>query len=348
MKSVKKKKKDNKSFDRYLVVFCTIMVIVSCFYTIYIVKQERMETYVTPSGNTVDTSVVDDKDIVGITARYVGNECYEGTYASKTSVKVYAKLKDNTRKEIAKWDGVLGPIQEGENTFTIIYGNFSTEVKITGTDIDSITMATNYNLYYFDSAAANRLVSQIKAGESTYDEAFEGVLFCGDSRTKAIATSLALESDHILAENGVGLEHLDTYMQELLRRNPKTIILNYGVNSMSEYEKSRDEFVEEYKGLLQEIKRALPQSRIIVAAIFPVSPYFAVEQPRMNYIDDMNLKLFKMCIDLDIEFVDGTDIIKTNSNLLNADGLHFSDTFYNQYWLEELIKEMGIGLVDLE
>ncbi len=347
MKSVKKKTNYVK-FDRYLVIFCTIMVIVSCLCTIYIVKQERKEEYVAPSGDKVTTNEVDDKDIVGITARYVGEECYEGTYASKTSVKVYAKLKDNTRRELIKWDGVLGPIKEGENTFTITYRDYTADVKITGIDIDSVTVATNYNLYYFDSAAANRLVTQIKNGESTYDSAFEGVLFCGDSRTKAVATSLALESDHILAENGVGLEHLETYMQELLRRNPKTIILNYGVNSMSEAQQARDEFVEQYKGLIKEIKRALPQSRIIVAAIFPVSPYFAVEQPRMDYIDDVNLQLFKMCIDLDVEFINGTDIIKLNSNLINADGLHFSDTFYRQYWLEELIKKMGIGVFDLE
>lgn len=347
MKSVKKKINYAK-IDRYLVIFCTIMVIVSCLCTIYIVKQERRANHVESTGEVVELTEINDKDIVGITARYVGDECYEGTYASKTSVKVYAKLKDNTRKELTKWDGVLGPIREGENTYTITYRDFTTEVKITGTDIDAVTTAANYNLYYYDAAAANRLVSQIKSGEKSYDEAFEGVLFCGDSRTKAVVTSLTLESDHVLAENGVGLEHLDMYMQELLKSNPKTIILNYGVNSMSESKQAREEFVEKYKGLLQEIKRALPQSRIIVAAILPVSPYFILEQPRMEYIDDVNLQLFKMCIDLDIEFIDGTSIIQSNSNLINADGLHFSETFYKQYWLEELIKEMGIGIVNLE
>ncbi len=351
-KAVNKKKNDKRStyliLDRCLVIFCTIMVVASCACTVYLVKQERKTNLIESTGEVIDTNVINDKDIVGLTARYVGTECYEGTYASKTSVKVYAKLKDNTRKELTKWEGVLGPIKEGENEFTITYRDFSTDVKITGVDVDSITEYVNYNLYYFDTAKASQLVSSIKAGDETYEDAFEGVVLCGDSRTKAIIPTMLLDEEQILAENGVGLDHLDTYMQMLLGRNPKTIVLNYGVNSISEYEQARDEFVEEYERIIKEIKRALPNTRIIVAAIFPVSSYFEIEQPRMKYIDDVNLQLFKMCIDLDIEFIDGTHIIEDNEHLLNPDGLHFYDAFYKQYWLEELVKKMGIGVVDTE
>ena len=346
MKAKNNKAEKSLVFDRVLVVVCTILVIVSCISTVYIVYDERNNQDTEVVELNPDMSEEDYKKLIDITARYTGEECFSGTYVDKKSIKVYGKLSDGTRKELTSWDAVLGPVREGSNTFTITYRDFSTQLKVTGVSLNTVTSATNYNLYAFDEAAAKRLVSNIKNGNSTYDEAFEGVLLCGDSRTKAIITCQTLKEEKILAENGVGLEHLDLYMPELLSRNPETIILNYGVNSISEVEEARDEFVQKYRELIVEIKQALPQTRIIVAAIFPVSAGFADEQPRMYYIDTMNLELFKMCVELGIEFIDGTDIIYDNSVLLNPDGLHFTETFYKQYWLQELIEKMGIGVVE--
>ncbi len=344
----KKSKLDNKLiFDRCLVIICTLLVIASCACTIYIVNYEKNNP-IGQQQEVVDSEITEEeyKKMVDITARYLGDVCYSGTYINSKFVKVYAKLSDGTRKELANWDAVLGPIKEGTNIITIRYRDFTTEMRVTGINVNTITELGNYVLYPFDEAAAGRLVSKIKNGENTYDNAFKDVLFCGDSRTKALIACQAVSNEKVLAENGVGLEHLDLYMPELLLRNPKTIILNYGVNSISEYENARQEFLTYYKKLLTDIKTALPQTRIIVAAVFPVSSDFAKEQPRMYYIDHLNLQILRMCVELDIEFIDGTGIIKNNDFLINPDGLHFTDSFYKNYWLQELIEKMGIGVVE--
>lgn len=242
----------------------------------------------------------------------------------------------------------MGPVREGDNSFTITYRDFTTNLKIKGEDLDGVVEAVNYNIYSFDDDKATALLEDLDRGKESYDDVFDGVVFCGDSRTKAILNCNMLDEDKILAENGVGLDHLDMYMQELLKKNPKTIILNYGVNSMSESREARDEVVLKYKEIIQDIKKALPQTRIIVAAIFPVSSAFELQQPRMYYIEDMNLSLFKMCVELGIEFIDGTDIIYDNEYLFNPDGLHFDDEFYSKFWLRELVAKLGIGIVDFE
>lgn len=347
MENKANKKNKNLIVDRILILLCTVLIIVSAICTMYIIKDNEKKAAL-EAGNNGPIDMVEYGKLLEISAEYKAGQCYVGTYLNKNSINVYGTFENGGKRKLSNWEGVLGPVKEGDNTFTIEYNGLSTMVYVNGISLDSVTEVKDYIIYDFDTGVAEIIADEIINGNGTYDDAFDGVLMCGDSRTLAISTMKVLEKDKILAKNGVGLDHLETYMQKLLVSNPKTIILNYGVNSISEYENGRIELVEKYKTIIQELQQMLPSTRIIVAAVFPTTDYFALEQPRMNYIEDLNLKLLKMCIELNIEFVDSTAILEENEYLYNPDGLHFDKEFYSEFWLKDLIIKAGIGAVEFE
>ncbi len=345
-----KKRNNNLIFDRILVIFCTVLVIASSAVMLYMIENQDEKVVTASTNNVVEEPTTEEYygELVEIYAEYSSKECYIGTYPNEKSIGVYGVYENGGKKKLSGWSVELSDIVAGTNRFTVKYDKFTTEFTITGVDVNNVWEAKNYNIYAYDITDARRIVSDVQAGRLTYDEVFEDVLFCGDSRTKAIEGFFVLDKDKVLAKNGVGLSHLENYMQSLLASNPKTLILNYGVNSMSESSKARDELVAEYRELIETIQYYLPQTRIIVVSIFPTTDAFAMEQPRMFYIDAVNLELFRMCVELNIEFINGSYILEEEPQLFLADGLHFNEEFYKEYWLNELILKMGVGAVDFE
>lgn len=341
-----KKAKKRTVVDRVIIIACTMIVVICFACMIVLFRQDQKNGAVTANGKV---EMVDGtyKTLAAIYAEYNGGVCYTGTYLNVKSITVYGIYTDGTKKVLEGWDGVIGPVREGNNSFQIKYGDMTTQLNVFGFDINNVTGAINHNIYAYDAQAANKLISKISSGSMTYDDAFENVLMCGDSRTLAIASFQVLDKEKVLAENGVGLQHLEDHMSELLSRNPGTVILNYGVNSMTTSSEAREQFVKDYKAAIQKIQEALPYTRIIVAAIFPVRDDFTYIQPRMKYIDEVNLSLFRMCAEMNIEFINGSYLLNNNTRLYLDDGLHFSEEFYKDYWMDELILQMGIGTVEI-
>ncbi len=347
MKKKSKKKLNSLVADRVLVLICTVLVIISTAIIFNITKQDSEAAGGKDNLGVTDTDVVYGS-LQSIEAEYNVRDIYAGTYLNENSVKVYGVYENGGRKLLNGWSSDMGILKEGENSFNIEYKQFSTTLVVTAESMDTITEVKDYVTYDFEGSVAEIIVGEVMEGNVTFDDVYSDVVMCGDSRTLAISTFKVLSADKILAKNGVGLDHLEDYIQKLLSKNPKTVILNYGVNSISEYENGRIELVERYEANIKQLQSMLPDTRIIVAAVFPVMEYFAAEQPRMNYIEDLNLKLLKMCIENNVEFVDSTQVLDRNSYLYNPDGLHFDEEFYREFWLLDLISTAGIGVVTVQ
>ena len=100
--------------------------------------------------------------------------------------------------------------------------------------------------------------------------------------------------------------------------------------------------MERYKGLLLRIKEALPEIRIIVSGLFPVSDGIFFTQTRLAYIDDYNNALFAMCCEIGIDYLSDNEYIASHQDYFLGDGLHLKKSFYTEYWLKNLIKTMGV------
>lgn len=111
---------------------------------------------------------------------------------------------------------------------------------------------------------------------------------------------------------------------------------------MSASAEERERRISQYTELLSRLKAEVPDTRIIVSGVFPVSDTIYNNKLSFAYINQYNYELLKMCINLDIEYYSNNQYISGHQELFSADGLHLTPGFYKDYWLKDLILTMGL------
>ncbi len=117
-------------------------------------------------------------------------------------------------------------------------------------------------------------------------------------------------------------DNLDTLVLDL---KPRQIFLNIGSNDIGTIGYDEDVFFAEYKEVINRIKSALPESKILVMAFYPVNPnkesHVDEEGRRMMFttrtnanIKAANARLQTICGELSLTYVD------MNEALLDAQG----------------------------
>ena len=120
---------------------------------------------------------------------------------------------------------------------------------------------------------------------------------------------------------------------------PRVIFLSYGSNDVEMYEENVSTFIKEYKKVIKTLSEDLPNTKIFVNSIFPVRKDALEKQPAYAYIEEYNKRLQKMCDELQIAFLDNTDIARTE--YFEEDGIHFIASFF-PIWMERMAEEAAL------
>ncbi len=191
------------------------------------------------------------------------------------------------------------------------------------------------------SAAVEDTLRRLQSGELSYVKAFSKVYIAGDSLMAGLSAYNVLNSQHIIAQVSASLFHLQENLQRIIALNPPILILHYGVNMIGAEEYHRDNFIKQYTGLIQQLQKALPNTRIIVSYLFPVNTSVATA-PRFKYVNAYNARIKQMCAALGIEHLNSAPVFQGHPEFYGKDGIHLSATFYRDYWLPYLVRELEI------
>lgn len=174
-----------------------------------------------------------------------------------------------------------------------------------------------------------------------YKDIFKNSVFMGDSQTEGLKVYNVLNPTSVVAKKGANLVSSRDNISTLSNLNPSNVFLLYGMNDILIYKEDIDSFINDYSYLVKEIKQKLPNTQIIVNAIFPVDE--AVLKRRVDYkkIDDYNKKLNDMCEELEVQFIDTAHLLKEDNTLFEGDGMHLKPLFYTK-WINILIKEVNL------
>ena len=178
-------------------------------------------------------------------------------------------------------------------------------------------------------------------GTTTYRKVFKNVCIVGDSLMDGLEAYGILNSNNLITQVSASLYHLSGNVKRIIRTNPPVLILHYGVNMISSEQRHLNNYINMYTDLINQIKSALPDTRIIVSGIFPVDRDIA-KASRFGMIGEYNKNLKAMCDKLDIEYMDSSSVLYEHPECYGSDGIHLSKAFYEKYWLRFIIKEMGI------
>ncbi|MCY6484122.1 GDSL-type esterase/lipase family protein [Clostridium aestuarii] len=166
---------------------------------------------------------------------------------------------------------------------------------------------------------------------------FKDSVFFGDSITDSLSFYEILDESNVVGIIGILLSKAHTKIDKLVEKNPKNIFILLGANDLED-DISVNYFVDKYKELIHSIKQKLPDSKVYIQSILPVSEKVKEKKPLLNNlrINKFNEAIKNMTKEENINFIDLTSILKnTDKNLYEPDGVHVKYQFY-KLWLNYL------------
>ena len=282
-----------------------------------------------------------------LTAAYKNIKLYSGQVPTADDFVVKLERADGSSEiledyECEQLDG--SPLEAGSNTFIFSFAGLSTIITVDAVDQSELMYPPSVVLYGFDQEEAALKAESIDKGELSYDEAFSNVCFTGDSQIAALTSYGILSTGKVVAQVGSSYEFMAQNMDAIvaMASGKGTIIVHYGINSLSESQVERDNLIAQYKGLLQELQTRLPDLRIIVSCVFPVSYRIFANQTRFAYITEYDFALMQMCTEIGVEYLSENEYISAHEEYFCSDGLHLEKNFYTEYWLKNLILTFGL------
>lgn len=283
-----------------------------------------------------------------MTVTYNGREVYAGGQVRPEDFTVILNFKDGSSVEITEYESIIQTdtfrLIKGNNTIAFYYEGLWANTTVYAKDVSTLRYPPSYVINAVDEEKVNQKINLLESGAISYEQALEKVAFTGDSQIMALTANGILAEGQVLAKVGESLNYMEENISKIIAMSygKEALVVHYGINSLRISEEGRSEDVERYKGLLLRIKEALPEIRIIVSGLFPVSDGIFFTQTRFAYIDDYNNALFAMCCEIGIDYLSDNEYIASHQEYFLGDGLHLKKSFYTEYWLKNLIKTMGV------
>ena len=167
---------------------------------------------------------------------------------------------------------------------------------------------------------------------------FDGIVIVGDSRAEAFVEYDFLTEASVEAKKGVSLRHADEYIQDVVSRQPKTLVFSYGINDITGNWIDAESFINKYKELLNTYREELPDTDIFVCSIIPVTEKAIADEPTLENLPEYAEAIKKMCEDDGYIFMD-CDSLFDIREYYERDGMHFTKDMY-PIWGDMILRKV--------
>ena len=199
--------------------------------------------------------------------------------------------------------------------------------------------------YQISETSAALLPETADAGESYQKE----TLFLGDSNTVRLYANGLISLQQFCAKEGIGTsaalnEGIVTFKKDssrytiaeaVAKMKPRRVVIMLGTNDTG---MAVEDFISNYKQLVQAIQTSYPYTDIIVNTVPPVpadhSNYPNMDQTR---IDDFNMALLSMCEEMGLKFLNTAEALKDSTGYGNADYYQSGDIHLKTSGLKVLL-----------
>ncbi|MFS0553804.1 GDSL-type esterase/lipase family protein [Brevibacillus sp. 179-C9.3 HS] len=167
------------------------------------------------------------------------------------------------------------------------------------------------------------------AAEASYKTRFQSTVFVGDSITEGLSFHDVLDKANVSAGAGATAEFALENVDDVVQRNPKHIIIQLGSTDI--LWPTDDPLAHSYKHyakLIDNFKEKLPETKITILSVTPVTAEAEKKEPRYQVINDYNEGLQELAAEKKVAFVDLSPIFVNSLNLYDKDGIHFNENYY--------------------
>ena len=173
----------------------------------------------------------------------------------------------------------------------------------------------------------------------SYKEKFASSIVMGDSIAEGFSEYDLLNASSVVSKIGVHLYELEEQVQQAADLNPQVIFLALGMNDVIATAGDTEQFLEQYEAVVAQLREAVPNAHIYVNSIFPVQDSAIEKEPELAQISEYNTVLRQMCDDLQLGFIDNTDLVQ--DQYYEEDGVHFKAEFY-PLWADRMAEVAGL------
>lgn len=166
---------------------------------------------------------------------------------------------------------------------------------------------------------------------------FKGALFIGDSITEGISAYGILSDANVFAIKGLTIAKAEKEIDTIANKKPEKIYILLGSNDLL-YGMDSIKFTSEYAEFTKLIKDKLPETKIYIQSIFPVSKDVENKKPMLSNsrIDEFNRELKSMAEQQGFNYINVSDLLKDESGIMkkgySSDGIHVKYHVYS-IWL---------------
>lgn len=222
-----------------------------------------------------------------------------------------------------------------------VYIHVQNDKKIVSTEygINEIKKLESKNVIELEKKINNMAKQSLK--DRDFKSIFSNSVIMGDSISEGLIGYGILNKSSVVAVKG---RNTSTAMKDIpttINLQPANVFLTYGMNDIGYFSGNIENFIKQYKKMVDEIKNSLPQTDIYITGILPVQQKAINKQRLYTKLDQFNDALKVMCNENGLTFVETKDLLSEDSKYYEPDGIHVKMGFY-PIWLNELAKAANL------
>ncbi len=165
-------------------------------------------------------------------------------------------------------------------------------------------------------------------------EKFAGAFIIGDSITQGLYEYGVLDQANVMADRGTEVSKnnsnkIEEHIEKAKELNPQVLFLAYGMNDVEAVRGDADAFQDNYRPIIEDLKKSLPDTKIYINSILPAAQSAIDRNEWYGNIPEFNQKLKELCEKERVTFIDNTDLVK--SEYYADDGIHMAPAFYTAW-----------------
>lgn len=163
----------------------------------------------------------------------------------------------------------------------------------------------------------------------------------GDSVAEGFLDYEFLETDSVIAEKGLRADSAAEEIRKALDLSPTKLFLSIGLNDLEYCRGDSERFARYYRQRILEIREEYPNLPIYINGILPILPEAVEKKAELGQVDAFNESLRQMCEELEIAFIDSSDLLEGKEEWYQKDAIHLKSEFY-PLWLNRMEETAGL------
>ena len=170
---------------------------------------------------------------------------------------------------------------------------------------------------------------------------FEEALLLGDSLAESILDFRPLRKNNVVANRSRCIDDIQGDLLFAISMQPAVIFMEYGKNDILHSHKDFEAFITCYRKQIRILQSALPKTAIYIHSILPLRSDIMCSHGGTQRHRNFNQGLETMCAELQLTFVDNSQLLKWEDAVYEYDGIHPKYPFYPK-WLRHMADCAGL------